>query len=85
MSACRIGAAPVAGLWCGVGVPPGGLRVLQGAGECGFPGLRTGSSTAAPGPRVRADVFVPVGDTEGNRLSLSFASPCNPFLFFHSI
>lgn len=53
-----------------MGVPPRGLRVLQGAGECRFPGLRTGSSTAALGLRLEADMFVPVRDSEGNRLIL---------------
>lgn len=43
-----------------MGVPPRALRVLQGAGECRFLRLRTGSSTGALGLRVEADVFVRV-------------------------
>lgn len=78
MSACGIRAAHTDCL--GVGVPPRGLRALQGAGECRFLRLRTGSSTGALGLRLEADVFVRVRDSEGNRLFLCLASPCNPFV-----
>lgn len=68
MSACGIRAAHTDCL--GVGVPPRGLRALQGAGECRFLRLRTGSSTGALGLRLEADVFVRVRDSGQQTISV---------------